>query len=71
MRATILAAALVLLAGCGFDSAPTAPDETGPPMPEPALDYSEPQLAAVATNFWATKAPVPVARFYAASCGSE
>ena len=67
MRATTLAAALtVLLAGC-FDSDPTAPDETGPPVPEPALGLSEPQLAAVATNFWATKAPLPTARYYSAA----
>ena len=65
MRTTTLVAALtVLLAGC-FDSDPTAPDETGPPVPEPALDFSGPQVAAVATNFWATKAPVPTARWYA------
>ena len=33
MRATILPAALtVLLAGCGFDPAPTAPDDAGLPL---------------------------------------
>jgi hypothetical protein len=67
MRTTILAALTVLLAGCGLDSDPTAPDETGLPMPEPALGLAEPQLAAAATNFWAAKAPLPVARYYAAA----
>ena len=61
MRAMILPAALtVLLAGCGFDPAPTAPEDAELPPPEPALDFAPPQLAAAVTNAWATKAPLPV-----------
>ena len=68
MRAMILPAALtVLLAGCGFDPAPTAPDDAKLPPPEPALDFAPPQLAAAVTNAWATKAPLPVARAYSAA----
>jgi hypothetical protein len=65
MRTTTLAAGLtLLLAGCGFDPAPTAPDDTGFPVPEPALDFPEPQFATAVTNSWATKAPLPAARYY-------
>src|SRR4051794_30209242 len=66
MRTTTLTAALaLLLVGCGFDSSPTAPDDTGLPAPEPALDFPGPQFATAVTNSWATKAPLPAARYYA------
>src|SRR5262249_834290 len=68
MRATILVTALTaLLAGCGFDPAPTAPDETTAAVPEPALGLADPQFAAAVANPWVTKAPIPGARGYSAS----
>ena len=67
MRGTVLPVAVaVLLAGCGLDSDPTAPDNAGLPVAGPALDVPEPQLAAAATNVWTTKAPLPAPRYYAA-----
>src|SRR5215216_631154 len=68
MRTTTLAAALtLLLAGCGFDPAPTAPDDTGLPVREPALDFPEPQFATAVTNSWTTKAAMPTARAHLAA----
>ena len=57
MRTTTLAAALtVLLAGCGFDSDPTAPEDPGLALPEPArLPGAEFVTAAVTTNIWAPR----------------
>ena len=64
MRRTSLAAALALLvAGCGLDRA-TAPEDPGPTVPQPEVVAPEPDFAAaaVATNLWTTKAPMPTAR---------
>jgi Kelch motif len=65
MRTTSLAAVLALLiVGCGIDPAPTAPEEPGAPLPEPALPVSEPEFAAATApaNVWSTKAPMPTPR---------
>src|SRR5215207_11430102 len=68
MRATSLALSLaLLLAGCGLDSDPTGPG-ADVPLPEPALDPVDPEITAAAvTNSWATKAPIPTARWLPAA----
>ena len=70
MRATSLALTLsLLIAGCGLDSDLTSPDDAEVVLPQQALDPAEPEIAAAvaATNFWATKAPVPTARWLPAT----
>ena len=65
MRTLPLATAVtLLLAGCGFDSAMTPADESGPDIPEPELatPVTEITTAAAVTNAWTTKAPMPTAR---------
>ena len=37
MRTTSLAALALLIAGCGIDPAPTAPEDPGLPFPDPQL----------------------------------
>jgi hypothetical protein len=65
MRATSVAATLaLLLLGCGFDPAPTGPEDPGLTSPEPAAPLPGPEFAAATApaNVWSTKAPMPTAR---------
>ena len=64
MRRTSRGAGLALLVvGCGFDQDPTGLAEPGIAFQEPAVTVSEPDFAAAAaaTNFWTSKAPMPMA----------
>src|SRR5829696_3951568 len=58
LPSTILLA--VLIAGCGFEAAPTAPEDLGSTTAEP---FAEPAFAATATNLWTTKASMPSGRY--------
>src|SRR5215204_3308100 len=58
MRVTPWSPALALalvVAGCGFEPAPTGPQDLAPPT-------AESEFAAAATNRWTTKAPMPTPR---------
>src|SRR5262249_27540635 len=73
MRTMSLTTALILLLfGCGFDPAPTAPEDSALPAPEPVLALPEPELAGAtaATNVWTTKAALPIVRsFFGSGAG--
>ena len=64
MRTSSMGATLALLiAGCGFDSGPTTPEEPDVALPPPVVTLPDPQLAAAAaTNVWTTRAPMPTPR---------
>ena len=50
----------LLIAGCGFEPAPTGPEDPGSTISEPP--FAEPEFAAAATNLWTTKASMPTPR---------
>jgi hypothetical protein len=65
MRATSVAATLaLLLLGCGFEPAPTGPEDPELASPEPTAPLPGPEFAAATApaNLWSTQSPNADAR---------
>src|SRR5215813_11253521 len=67
MRSTSLGIVALLIVGYGIERGPTTPEDPGLTPPDP-VTVPEPELAAaVATNLWTPKAPMPTARSFPAA----